>query len=136
MNFKKFLRKFNTINSWNEWDALEKKYFKSLFKAKEKPEEDLDREMRRLPVTINGVVWKPIGGSRAVDLDLDFQHKKYRRLIFNRLEPEGAAINALHPERYARWCVYCGIRCNDHTLLICPVCGHELLELPLNDIDD
>jgi len=136
MKMKKFLKRFDAIKTWDEWHNFDKRYFKSLVNPESKSGEEVDRELRRQPITINGILWKPIRKADAIDPDLDFLSQKYSALIFDRLEPEAAADNAAHPERYARWCVYCGLYTKERSPQTCPVCEHELLDLPLNDMED
>lgn len=122
--------------SWDSWYEFENHYFTELLDAPSKEQEDLDRQDRRQPLDINGVRWMPVASSQAVNKDIEFWHWKLTAKVFARLEPEAAAENAAHPERYNRFCVYCEIRTGEMSLITCPICEHELLDLPLNDMDD
>ena len=130
------LKEFEKIQDEDSWYEFDKRYFEELKNAPLKNSDELDRESRRKPVNVNGVLWMPVRRSLLIDEDMEFFHWKLREKIFSRLEPEAAAENSSHPERYARWCLYCGIRTNERSSITCPICEHELLDLPLNDMTD
>ena len=122
--------------SWESWSTFEKRHFSPLSDAPTKSAEDFARQERRAPIVVNGVLWKPVRSADIVDKELKFLSWKLLDIAFAHLEPEAAAENATHPERYDKFCVYCEIRTDARSLLTCPICEHELLDFPLNDIDD
>ncbi|MDM5175617.1 hypothetical protein PO883_00125 [Massilia sp. DJPM01] len=133
MNKTLLLNEFSKIQDDDSWYEFEKRHFEILRDVPSKDLDEIDREYRRKPFILNGILWKPVPKCDLINEDIKFLHWKLRHEIFARLDPEAAAENAAHPERYERWCLYCGICTKEISITTCPICEHELLNLPLND---
>jgi hypothetical protein len=127
---------FEDSASWDWWSDFEMRHFFALFEPQPTAVEEYERQSRRKPVCLNGILWKPVSSAAVANKDMEFLYGKLRQKVFARLEPESAAENAAHPERYNSYCIYCEIRTGMGAFTTCPVCEHELLDLPLNDMDD
>jgi hypothetical protein len=135
MNKDEIIAESEKVHDDDSWNEFNKRFFFALAEDPHEGLEDFDRQDRRQLVNINGTIWHPVNIS-AVDKDLKFLHWKLRERIFARLYSEAAAENARHPERYERICIYCEISSAERCLITCPICEHELLNLPLNHNND
>jgi len=136
MDKQKIIDDSKNVHDEEAWSDFEMLHFAELFDARSKSAEEYERQSRRMPIVLNGARWEPVRSAKVVDKDSEFRFWKISAEIFSRLNPEAADDNAAHPERYDKYCIYCEIRTAERSLSTCPICEHELLEYPLNDIDD
>jgi len=136
MDKQKIINDSKNVHDEDAWREFKVQHFSPLLNAPSKTPEEYERQSRRKPIVLNGVRWKPVQSAKVVDKDMKFLFWKLGTEVFSRLDPEAAADNAAHPERYHKYCVYCEIRTGERSLTICPICEHELLEYPLNGSDD
>ena len=97
------------------------------------PIDVIDEDLNRTVKVIDGVIWKTTANTNNVSPDILHLYEKTRCFVFNKLEPEAAEENSKHTEWYGKWCVYCKIWAREYDKDHCPICGHELLQLPLNE---
>lgn len=129
---KSLEEKINKLSSWDEWNSIETK----IFRSEEWPEKNLDlleKEAAELPLNIDGYEWKVVVDSYDIVPEILHLYEKTRWEVFAILEPEADKENKSHPEWYGKWCVYCKRWTREYPEPNCPQCDNELLPLPLNE---
>lgn len=125
-------RLFDAVANWEDWYAIEKE----IFTFHEWPQYDnnkIDEMLSRESFKSKGILWEATCTHYDVERELEFKYEKLRNLVFDKLEPEAAKENDLHPEWYGKMCVICSIWTRDFSTESCAICGHELILFPLNE---
>lgn len=134
LNEKNLLENLEKINSLDDWMEFEENFFSNNILIEKDNEED-SLCMNREDKTIDGITWHATSCGYK-NTDIYFLHEKLSFMVFAKLEPEAAAENAAHPERYGQICCHCEIWTRSHQPKVCPICNGELLPFPLNEDDD
>ena len=131
---KILLEKISKIDSWDEWNDFEERFFNE-DTLERKSNDEWELGLNRDDQIIDGITWHATSINYK-NLHAYYLYEKSRRTVFAKLEPEAAAENAAHPEWYGQICYHCEIWRRSHKPKACSVCGGELLPFTLNEDDD
>jgi hypothetical protein len=129
---EKLEKALEMIICWDDWHKIEADIFR-MDDWPEKTLEAIEKEAERTPEIIKEVKWTPFVDDNDIFPEVLFLYEKASFQVFAKLEPEAAAENLKHPERYGKMCVYCKVWSRTYKTKNCPKCNKELLPYPIND---
>lgn len=120
------------INSWDDWYSAEE----SFFKLETWPELDFDQidsDLEREDIVVDGVCWIATTNNYDVDPNLLYFYEYARWAIFMKLEPEAYLENLSNLGFYGKLCLQCSRYTNSIEVDKCPNCGSNVVLTKLND---
>lgn len=113
------------INSWEDYEVFEKKYFDSSL-WQEKSLDELSKELSIEPLCIDGNVWKHVTDNYDLPDEYRFVYNLCQDYIFKKLEHEAWSENRRSAGRY---CVYCNLWTQGSSFEHCPFCGSYVFSM-------